>query len=67
MSEYDMMKKIFNRKYHSAYNPCKDYRTDKHTRESWKEDWESDKLLLYDRVLFVFDKDGKFEFISTNY
>ena len=67
MSDYDVLKGILNRKRETFINPCEN--TDKDMRERWKEDWETNKLLL-DRcndILFVFDENGQFRYISTSY
>ena len=67
MSEYEMMKKILKREYTNTYNPCENKRVSKDSREAWKESWESDKLLLCNDILFVFDMDGKFDIITKSY
>lgn len=67
MSDYDVLKGILNRKRETFINPCEN--TDKDMGERWKEDWETNKLLLdrCDDILFVFDENGQFRYISTSY
>jgi len=68
MTDYEILKETLNKGWYKFINPI-ECATDETEKDEWRQDWETDFLLLCNSptLLFVFDENGAFLFIRKSF